>query len=178
MILALQQESGARGEEPDAEARFEALRSLVERTARRFVKVHRVPAAEAPAFEQAALVALWHCAQRFEDSSGASFRTYSYPRVLGALKDERRCMQLRRFGGELGQLAAPEQGQPEALAGELLARLPEAERKVLRWIYLRGFCLDVCAARLGVGKGWVTVVHKRGLQRLRRMAERQGGAHG
>lgn len=154
-------------------ARFEALRPLAERTARRFVKVHRVPAAEAPAFEQAALLALWNCAQRYDAAAGASFRSYSYRRVLGALKDERRCMHLRRYSGELAHLAAPEQDPPESLAGELLERLPENERKVLRWIYLRGFCLDVCAARLGVNKGWVTVVHRRGLQRLRRMAEGQ-----
>lgn len=188
----MQRGAGTESHATPAEALFEGHRPLAERLALCYCARKRVPAAERPAVENAALVGLWQAAQAFDPAAGAPFAAFAWRRVLGEMVDEWRqahaeaynavrddcarptAVRLRPLNEDLDEGPAGAEPEPEpGLAAELLMRLPEDERRVLRWIYLRGFCLDVCAARLGTTKGWVTILHAKGLKRLRQLVERQ-----
>jgi RNA polymerase sigma factor for flagellar operon FliA len=62
-----------------------------------------------------------------------------------------------------------ELGQAKEKVKEVIDRLPEKERELIRLYYYKGMTLDEAGAKLGLSKSWASRIHARALERMAKM---------
>ncbi len=148
-------------------------------------------------------VGLLEAASRFRPDNGASFATFSYSRIRGAVMDG-----VRRSLGEQRLLVVRDQesGEPDcnprrvrlckstiasfdptehldnrSLRAALLPAiraLSEVQRQVILLYYFEDLTLDRIADRLGLTKSYVARVHQRALPELARRLKKVAAEYG
>jgi RNA polymerase sigma factor (sigma-70 family) len=129
----------------------------------------------------AGFAGLLEAAQRFRPEYGASFPTFAYPRVLGAMRDEIRATYPRRRAGvELADLVEdPTPAADDMLAAHeviaALARtldtLPARERQLIERCFFEGATLEQASGELGLSKSRGSRLRARALRALRAAVE-------
>jgi len=172
-------------------------RSLVERLARRLAR------RAGPAVPRAATVddlvgyghiGLLEAARRYEPGGPATFGTFAFPRIRGAMVDGLRELRSSSAGPGRGAPSRGDGDRPEAtepfdvegLADSTTPRpdevaatrqaldriweaarsLPDRELHILRAHYGEGVSLDAVGARLGLSRSWASRLHARAIDKL------------
>ena len=147
----------------------------------RSVRAHLPAVFDLADLEQAAAVALWRAALRFDPARGVPFRSFALPAVRGAclMAVRRRAWRDAMAGGldsaELSRLPAAALDVDAALDADRLAlhlrglirSLPARERAVVRAHYLEGRPMREVASGLGACLSTAYRLRALGLARLR-----------
>lgn len=126
-------------------------------------------------------LALLLCSRRFDASNGASFKTFAYRRVRGAMQDTYRLSRLmgRQRGERMRRspVSVLEQIRSFGIAPdlrvhtrELIQSLPLRLRAVVMWHYFADVDLADVALRLGLTPSRVSQLHKEAIRQMRRVA--------
>ena len=62
-----------------------------------------------------------------------------------------------------------ELGQAQEKVKEVIDKLPDKERELIRLYYYKGMTLDEAGAKLGLSKSWASRIHARALERMAKM---------
>jgi RNA polymerase sporulation-specific sigma factor len=177
--------AAAAGSEEAREKLIISYQPLVLKTAAGF----KLPEEQLLELAQEGMVGLIEAAERFEHERGVAFSLFAIHRIKGRMLDYLKkycgdglcfnCFQAEA-GGFWDKIADSAAG-PEEIAEEnfivgkvaqVMAFLPENERKVLRGIYLEHRSPDMLARMIKVSQAHIYRLHKQGVRRIRGMLSR------
>lgn len=182
-----------------AEALVHEHLPLVHRIAR---KIHNQLGGRMPLDELVSLgnEGLVEAAHRYDPGAGASFKTFAFYRIRGAMLDgvgtlaplTRSAYRRQRDQGVPAPDARPTGSDPVELAGtsdtageiyrtqmralleRVIAELPESEQVLIRACYFEDMTILDAGKRIGKSKSWACRLHARALADLRAELERRG----